>query len=68
MTTEANERARSLSSSDAPLRQARNSAAFWATTGRVRGHEVLRRRGFLAVVGDGRAGLRILIQEPDLRR
>lgn len=68
MTTEANERARSLSASDAPLRQARNSAAFWATTGRVRGHEVLRRRGFLAVVGDGRAGLRILIQEPDLRR
>jgi ribosomal protein S18 acetylase RimI-like enzyme len=52
--------------SEAPLRQARNSAAFWAATGRARGHEVIRRRGFLAVAGDGRAGLRVLIQEPDL--
>ncbi len=51
---------------EAPLRQARNSAAFWAATGRARGHEVIRRRGFLAVAGDERAGLRILIQEPDL--
>ncbi|MFJ5710011.1 GNAT family N-acetyltransferase [Streptomyces sp. NPDC093105] len=51
---------------EAPLRQARNSAAFWAATGRARGHEVIRRRGFLAVDGDERAGLRILIQEPDL--
>jgi hypothetical protein len=50
----------------APLRQARNSAAFWAATGRSRGHEVIRHRGFLAVAGDERAGLRILIQEPDL--
>ncbi|GIE81844.1 hypothetical protein Aph02nite_77940 [Actinoplanes philippinensis] len=49
---------------DAPLRQARNSAAFWAATGRSRGHEVIRRPGFLAVNGDERAGLRILIQEP----
>jgi len=51
---------------EAPLRQARNSAAFWAATGRARGHEVIRRRGFLAVAGDERAGLRFLIQEPDL--
>lgn len=51
---------------EAPLRQARNSAAFWAATGRARGHEVIRRRGFLAVAGDQRAGLRVLIQEPDL--
>ena len=51
---------------DAPLRQARNSAAFWAATGRARGHELIRRRGFLAVAGDERAGLRVLIQEPDL--
>jgi hypothetical protein len=48
------------------LRQARNSAAFWAATGRARRHEVIRRRGFLAVAGDERAGLRVLIQEPDL--
>ncbi|MFD5468394.1 GNAT family N-acetyltransferase [Kitasatospora sp. NPDC127059] len=46
--------------------QARNSAAFWAATGRSRGHEVIRRRGFVAVDGDQRAGLRILIQEPGL--
>jgi ribosomal protein S18 acetylase RimI-like enzyme len=51
---------------DAPRLQARNSAAFWAATGRSRGHEVIRRRGFLAVAGDERAGLRVLIQEPDL--
>ncbi|MFD8704814.1 GNAT family N-acetyltransferase [Kitasatospora sp. NPDC059648] len=51
---------------DAPMRQARNSAAFWSATGRSRGHEVIRRRGFVAVDGDERAGLRILIQEPDL--
>lgn len=47
--------------------QARNSAAFWTATGRARGHEVIRRPGFLAVVGDERAGLRFLIQAPDLR-
>ena len=51
---------------ETPMRQARNSAAFWAATGRARGHEVIRRRGFLAVAGDERAGLRVLIQEPDL--
>lgn len=52
---------------DVPRLQARNSAAFWTATGRARGHEVIRRRGYLAVAGDARAGLRILIQEPDLR-
>jgi GNAT superfamily N-acetyltransferase len=51
---------------NAPRLQARNSAAFWAATGRSRGHEVIRRRGFLAVRGDERAGLRVLLQEPEL--
>ncbi|MER5207598.1 GNAT family N-acetyltransferase [Streptomyces sp. NPDC002825] len=51
---------------DAPRRQARNSAALWTATGRSRGHEVIRRRGFVAVDGDERAGSRVLIQEPDL--
>lgn len=51
---------------DAPMRQARNSAAFWAATGRARGHEVIAARAYLAVRGDERAGLRVLIQEPDL--
>jgi ribosomal protein S18 acetylase RimI-like enzyme len=50
----------------APRLQAGNSAAFWAATGRSRGHEVIRHRGYLAVVGDTRAGTRVLIQEPDL--
>ncbi len=48
------------------MRQARNSAAFWTATGRCRGHGVIRRRGFVAVDGGVRAGLRILIQEPVL--
>lgn len=51
---------------DIARRQARNSAAFWTAKGLARGHEVLRRRGFLAVAGNERAGLRVLIQEPDL--
>ncbi|MEU2233953.1 GNAT family N-acetyltransferase [Streptomyces vietnamensis] len=51
---------------EAPMRQARNSAALWTATGRSRGHEVVRRRGFVAVDGGERAGLRVLIQEPDL--
>ncbi|MEV7281805.1 GNAT family N-acetyltransferase [Streptomyces sp. NPDC093111] len=55
-----------VSLAEAPLRQARNSAALWTATGRSRGHEVTRRRGFVAVDGDERAGLRILVQEPDL--
>ncbi|WP_415950093.1 GNAT family N-acetyltransferase [Streptomyces sp. KLOTTS4A1] len=50
----------------AAKRQARNSAAFWAVVGRHRGHEVIHRRGFLAVLGDERAGARFLLQEPDL--
>ncbi|GAA1612748.1 GNAT family N-acetyltransferase [Actinoplanes couchii] len=49
---------------EAPFRQARNSAAFWAATGRSRGHEVIAGSGFLAVAGDQRAGLRVLIQDP----
>ncbi|MFF0476545.1 GNAT family N-acetyltransferase [Streptomyces sp. NPDC004284] len=55
-----------MSLAEAPMRQARNSAAFWIATGRCRGHEVIRRRGFVAVDGDERAGLRVLIQETDL--
>ncbi|MEH6374550.1 GNAT family N-acetyltransferase [Streptomyces sp. KLMMK] len=51
---------------DAVIRQARNSAAFWAALGNSRGHEVIRRRSFLAVLGDERAGTRILLQEPGL--
>jgi len=51
---------------DAPRRQARNSAAFWIATAQSRGHQVIRERGFVAVVGDERAGTRVLIQEPDL--
>lgn len=50
----------------AQVRQARNSAAFWAATADSRGHQVVRRRAFLAVLGDDRAGTRVLIQEPDL--
>ncbi|MFG2043027.1 hypothetical protein [Dactylosporangium sp. NPDC048998] len=48
------------------MRQARNSAAFWAATGEARGHDVVSRRAFLAVVGDERSGTRVLIQEPGL--
>ncbi|MEU0068806.1 GNAT family N-acetyltransferase [Streptomyces sp. NPDC006332] len=51
---------------EAAVRQARNSAAFWAATGRSRGHEVIHRRSFLAVLGGKRAGTRILLQEPEL--
>ncbi|MFH8367812.1 GNAT family N-acetyltransferase [Streptomyces sp. NPDC018031] len=56
----------SVAVAEAPVRQARNSAALWTATGRSRGHEVIRRHGFVAVDGDVRAGLRILIQEPVL--
>lgn len=66
MTTDTETAGERVSLPTAPRRQARNSAAFWAATGRSRGHEVVRRRGFLAVVGDERAGVRVLIQEPDL--
>ncbi|MFI1659031.1 GNAT family N-acetyltransferase [Streptomyces sp. NPDC020472] len=60
------DRPASVDLSEAPLRQARNSAALWTATGRSRGHEVVGRRGFVAVDGGERAGLRVLIQEPDL--
>lgn len=50
----------------AARRQARNSAAFWAATGKSRGHELVHRRGFFAVLGDERSGTRFLVQEPDL--
>ncbi|MFF8768680.1 GNAT family N-acetyltransferase [Kitasatospora sp. NPDC015120] len=66
MTTESTTTGQLTSPTGAPTRQARNSAAFWTATGVSRGHEVIRRRGFLAVHGDERAGGRILIQEPDL--
>ncbi|MET8700289.1 GNAT family N-acetyltransferase [Kitasatospora sp. NPDC004723] len=66
MTTESGTTDQSTSPAGAPTLQARNSAACWTATGVSRGHEVIRRRGFLAVRGDERAGGRILIQEPDL--
>ncbi|MFC5661961.1 GNAT family N-acetyltransferase [Kitasatospora misakiensis] len=66
MTTESLSTDRPTTLAEAPTLQARNSAAFWTATGRSRGHEVIRRRGFVAVDGDDRAGLRILVQEPDL--
>ncbi|MFE2725662.1 GNAT family N-acetyltransferase [Kitasatospora sp. NPDC059327] len=66
MTTESTSTGRPVSLAGAPTLQARNSAAFWTATGRSRGHEVIRRGGFVAVDGDERAGLRILIQEPHL--
>ncbi|MFF8710064.1 GNAT family N-acetyltransferase [Streptomyces sp. NPDC015184] len=56
----------SVAPAEAPMLQARNSAAFWTAAGRCRGHEVVRRRGFVAVDGGDRAGLRLLIQEPGL--
>ncbi|MFF2350398.1 GNAT family N-acetyltransferase [Kitasatospora sp. NPDC058115] len=66
MTTDHMSTGRTASLAGAPTLQARNSAAFWTATGVSRGHDVIRRRGFLAVHGDARAGGRILIQEPDL--
>ncbi|WP_395296618.1 GNAT family N-acetyltransferase [Kitasatospora hibisci] len=66
MTTEPRSTDRPTPLAEAPTLQARNSAAFWTATGVSRGHEVIRRRGFVAVDGDKRAGQRILIQEPDL--
>ncbi|MFE7559080.1 GNAT family N-acetyltransferase [Kitasatospora sp. NPDC057500] len=66
MTTESTSTGRPTALAGAPTLQARNSAAFWTATGVSRGHEVIRRRGFVAVDGDARAGLRILVQEPDL--
>lgn len=51
---------------DPLLLQARNSAAFWAATGKARGDRVIHRPGYLAVVGGARSGTRVLIQEPGL--
>jgi GNAT superfamily N-acetyltransferase len=39
----------------------RNAAAFWAAVARSRGHELVQRPGLLAVVGDARAGMRVLL-------
>ncbi|MGV9263526.1 GNAT family N-acetyltransferase [Kitasatospora sp. NPDC003701] len=66
MTTESPSTDRPTSLAEAPTLQARNSAAFWTATARSRGHEVIRRRGFVAADGDERAGQRILVQEADL--
>ncbi|MER7947547.1 GNAT family N-acetyltransferase [Streptomyces sp. NPDC096079] len=68
MTTRSSsvERPAAVTLAEAPLRQARNSAALWIATGRARGHEVVRRRGFVAVDSGERAGMRVLVQEPDL--
>ena len=42
----------------------RNAAAFWAAIARSRGHELVQRPGILAVVGDERAGIRVLLLDP----
>jgi GNAT superfamily N-acetyltransferase len=42
----------------------RNAAAFWAAVARSRGHELVQRPGLLAVVGDERAGIRVLLLDP----
>jgi len=49
-----------LSDSAALRLSVRNAAAFWAAVARSRGHELVQRPGLLAVVGDERAGMRIL--------
>ncbi|MBD0690083.1 GNAT family N-acetyltransferase [Streptomyces sp. CBMA123] len=66
MTTGTTAADRSAVLARVPALQARNSAAFWSATGRARGHEVIRRSGFVAVDGGRRAGLRVLIQGPGL--
>lgn len=43
----------------------RNSAAFWTSLAQTRGHQLIRRPGFLAVDGEGRAPLRVLLLSPD---
>ena len=43
----------------------RNAAGLWTALGESRGHDVLRRTGFLAVGGHGRSHLRILVLGPD---
>lgn len=43
----------------------RNAAAMWTALAESRGHRLLRRPGFLAVLGDVHAGLRILVRGPD---
>lgn len=42
-----------------------NAATFWTAVGEARGYELTRRPGFLAVNGDERAGLRILLRQAD---
>jgi GNAT superfamily N-acetyltransferase len=44
----------------------RNAAAFWAAVARTRKHELIQRPGLLAVVGDERAGVRILVLQRSL--
>jgi hypothetical protein len=43
----------------------RNNAALWTALAETRRHRLVRRPGFLAVPGDARAGLRILLLKPD---
>ncbi|GHJ55890.1 hypothetical protein Nm8I071_51970 [Nonomuraea sp. TT08I-71] len=43
----------------------RNAAAMWTALAESRGHRLLRRPGFLAVLGDAPAGLRILLRDPN---
>jgi len=53
-----------LSDSVATRLSVRNAAAFWAAIARSRGHELIQRPGLLAVIGDERAGMRILVLDP----
>lgn len=42
-----------------------NAVAMWTALAESRGYGLLHRPGFLAVLGDARAGLRILLRQPD---
>jgi GNAT superfamily N-acetyltransferase len=52
--------------SQATLSQATgNAAALWTALAEVRGHELARRPGFIAMTGDERSGARIVLLTPD---
>jgi GNAT superfamily N-acetyltransferase len=52
--------------SPATLPQAtQNAAALWTALAEVRGHELARRPGFIAMTGDERSGARIVLLSPE---
>ena len=57
-------RPRQLTDAAATRLSVRNAAAFWSAVARSRGHELIQRPGLLAVIGDERAGMRILVLDP----